>query len=39
MKPKLRWNLQYQMQNSFQERSVKAFERESPHNFTVAKIS
>lgn len=27
MKPKLRWNLQYQVQNSFQERPIMAFER------------
>ena len=39
MKPKLLWNLQYQAQNSFQERSFGAFERESHHNFTLAKIS
>ena len=29
MKPKLRWKLQYQVQNSFQERSVRAFERDA----------
>lgn len=30
MKHKLRWNSQFQMQNSFQERSNMAFERDAP---------